>query len=121
MPRHTSRLIRSSKGSNQSWSERAKVAANEHRGALMRADADVLVTGAGGFIGGHLVGDLLDRHLQVRAVDCKPHGQWYQLHDKAQNLQADLNDLSTARAVTAGTATVYHLAADMGGMGFIEN
>jgi GDP-D-mannose 3', 5'-epimerase len=82
---------------------------------------DVLVTGAGGFIGGHLVADLLGQGRPVRAVDVKPIDEWYQAFEAADNVVADLADLGPCRAVTDGVGEVYNLAADMGGMGFIEN
>ena len=86
------------------------------------ADAvDVLVAGGGGFIGGHLVADLLAQGLTVRSVDVKPTSEWYQVHDDAQNVQADLSLLDSAMTQTEGARQVYMLAADMGGMGFIEN
>ena len=81
----------------------------------------VLVTGAGGFIGGHLVRDLIGRGLDVRAVDRKPLDDWYQISPEAENVVDDLMDLSACRRATAGVDTVFNLAADMGGMGFIEN
>src|SRR5256885_263994 len=80
-----------------------------------------LVTGAGGFIGGHLVKDLLEKSIPVRAVDVKPLDEWYQRFDEADNVVADLNDLASCRRAVADVGTVYNLAADMGGMGFIEN
>lgn len=82
---------------------------------------DVLVAGGGGFIGGHLVADLLRQGKSVRAVDVKPTSQWYQVHPEAQNVVADLSLLDNALAQTDGAGEVYMLAADMGGMGFIEN
>ncbi len=82
---------------------------------------DVLVAGGGGFIGGHLVGDLLRQGLTVRSVDVKPKDQWHQLHHDADNRVADLSLLEEAMAATEGARAVYMLAADMGGMGFIEN
>src|SRR3954468_4876451 len=82
---------------------------------------DVLVAGGGGFIGGHLVGDLLSQGLSVRSVDVKPVSEWYQAHEAAENVQADLSLLDDALAQTDGAREVYMLAADMGGMGFIEN
>ncbi|GIJ44472.1 NAD-dependent dehydratase [Virgisporangium aliadipatigenens] len=83
---------------------------------------DAIVTGAGGFIGGHLTKALLAEGRSVRAVDVKPLDEWYQLHDGAQNLSRDVSLLENAREITAGGAgEVFNLAADMGGMGFIEN
>lgn len=82
----------------------------------------VLVTGAGGFIGGHLVRSLLEvGYDRVRAVDRKPIADWYQLHTDAENVRADVSELEMARAAVVGIDDVYNLAADMGGMGFIEN
>jgi GDP-D-mannose 3', 5'-epimerase len=85
------------------------------------SNVDVLVAGGGGFIGGHLVGDLLRQGLSVRSVDVKPQSEWYQVHPDAENVVADLSLLENALAQTAGARQVYMLAADMGGMGFIEN
>ena len=80
----------------------------------------VLVTGAGGFIGGHLVAALRGLGHRVRAVDRKPIGSWYQDFDDLECVQADLADASSCVAATSGVTAVYNLAADMGGMGFIE-
>ncbi|WP_460812435.1 NAD-dependent epimerase/dehydratase family protein [Nocardioides salsibiostraticola] len=81
----------------------------------------ILVAGGGGFIGGHLAGSLLQQGYDVRVVDVKPTSEWYQVHRDAQNQQGDLSLLADARAAVADTSEVYMLAADMGGMGFIEN
>jgi GDP-D-mannose 3', 5'-epimerase len=85
------------------------------------SNVDVLVAGGGGFIGGHLVGNLLSQGLSVRSVDIKPRSEWYQVHEEAENAEADLSLLENALAQTEGAKQVYMLAADMGGMGFIEN
>ncbi len=81
----------------------------------------VVVCGGGGFIGGHLVGNLLEQGFtNVRAVDCKPCDNWYQVHRAAENLQLDLKEKDACHQALRGGAVVYNLAADMGGMGFIE-
>jgi len=80
----------------------------------------VLVTGAGGFIGGHLVGRLLDEGAEVRAVDRRPPEEWHQRFDAADNRVLDLTLLDDCREAAEGAAEIYNLAADMGGMGFIE-
>ncbi|MFI1654272.1 NAD-dependent epimerase/dehydratase family protein [Streptomyces sp. NPDC020472] len=83
---------------------------------------DAVVTGAGGFIGGHLTRALLAEGCGVRAVDRKPLHEWYQVHEDAENVEGDVSLLDTCRDVLEGGAReVYHLAADMGGMGFIES
>jgi GDP-D-mannose 3',5'-epimerase len=80
----------------------------------------VLVAGAGGFIGGHLVARLVDDGVGVRAVDVKPPGDWHQLHPQAEHLELDLRLLPDARRAVEGVDRVFNLAADMGGMGYIE-
>ncbi|MFL6516044.1 MAG: NAD-dependent epimerase/dehydratase family protein [Chthoniobacterales bacterium] len=81
----------------------------------------IVVCGAGGFIGGHLVADLLRQGKSVRAVDVKPFDEWYQLFPGAESLQLDLREKEAGERAVKGTEIVYNLAADMGGMGFIEN
>ncbi len=82
----------------------------------------VVVCGAGGFIGGHLVRSLLaDGVNVVRAVDVKPLAEWYQVSPNVESLSLDLRDLANCRTTAAGMDIVFQLAADMGGMGFIEN
>ncbi|GEC04887.1 NAD-dependent dehydratase [Streptomyces spinoverrucosus] len=87
----------------------------------MSKQVDVVVAGGGGFIGGHLAADLLSQGLTVRCVDIKPRHEWHQLHSAAENVVADLSLLDSARAAVRDAGQVYMLAADMGGMGFIEN
>ena len=82
----------------------------------------VVVTGAGGFIGGALVSDLRRRGFtKIRAVDVKPLEEWYQVSDGVENLVLDLNLKDHCDAVSQGAQQVFNLAANMGGMGFIEN
>jgi len=87
----------------------------------MHSQDPILVTGAGGFIGGALVADLRAAgHKNIRAVDCKPLGEWHQSFPDVENLTLDLRYLEPCRTAASGVRTVYNLAADMGGMGFIE-
>ena len=81
----------------------------------------VLVAGGGGFIGGHLVSALMADGHSVRSVDVKPLSEWFQVHPDAENLVGDLGEKDVAFASVAGVDQVFNLAADMGGMGFIEN
>lgn len=85
------------------------------------ASEKILVGGAGGFIGGHLVADLLRDGKHVRTVDVKPLDEWYQRFADAENLQLDLRGKEDCQRAVAGMDLIYNLAADMGGMGFIEN
>jgi GDP-D-mannose 3',5'-epimerase len=81
----------------------------------------ILVCGAGGFIGGHLIADLRRQgHTGLRAVDKKPLDEWYQRFDDVENLSLNLEHLDACERAVEGCDTVYNLAADMGGMGFIE-
>jgi GDP-D-mannose 3',5'-epimerase len=81
-----------------------------------------LVCGAGGFIGGHLVTSLLANGANViRAVDIKPREEWYQASSGVENLVLDLKDRDNCQRAAKGADVVFQLAADMGGMGFIEN
>lgn len=80
-----------------------------------------VVCGAGGFIGGHLVADLLKQgHTHIRAVDQKPISEWYQHFDQVDNLVLNLQELEPCERALVDQDAVYNLAADMGGMGFIE-
>jgi GDP-D-mannose 3',5'-epimerase len=81
-----------------------------------------VVCGAGGFIGGHLVKGLIANGVNVvRAVDVKPLEDWYQVTDGVESLSLDLKDKENCMIAADGVSLVYQLAADMGGMGFIEN
>ncbi|HEV3025029.1 MAG TPA: NAD-dependent epimerase/dehydratase family protein [Pirellulales bacterium] len=87
----------------------------------MKRDGLVVVAGGGGFIGGHLVADLLRRGFtNVRSIDVKPIDDWYQVFD-VENVIADLKEKEACFDACRGASEVYNLAADMGGMGFIEN
>ena len=87
----------------------------------MRSSVDAVVAGAGGFIGGHLVNTLLAQGQSVRAVDVKPFDEWHQFHQGSINERRDLARREDARDAVTGARDVYDLAADMGGMGFIES
>ena len=81
----------------------------------------VLVAGAGGFIGGQLVRDLERQGRAVRAVDRKPLDHWFYRSSTAENLIYDLKNSDACQLATRNIDEVYNLAADMGGMGFIEH
>lgn len=81
----------------------------------------LVVTGAGGFIGGNLVSALRARgHKRIRAIDFKPADQWYLRFDDVENLTLDLNLKEDCEIAAKGAHEIYNLAANMGGMGFIE-
>ena len=82
---------------------------------------NILVTGAGGFIGGHLVKRLIDDGFQVVATDIKKLDDWFQLHDKSKNYSFDLKDYDKCLKITPNIDGVFNMACNMGGMGFIEN
>jgi GDP-D-mannose 3', 5'-epimerase len=85
------------------------------------ASPTAVVCGAGGFIGGHLVKSLIGRGIRViRAIDIKPLKEWHQIADGVENLSLDLKEKEYCLMATEGADHVYQLAADMGGMGFIE-
>src|SRR5215472_4611928 len=82
----------------------------------------MLVTGAGGFIGGGLVARLREQgHRRIRAVDMKPLSEWHQKFGDVENLVLDLNLKQNCETAVRGAADIYNLAANMGGMGFIEH
>jgi nucleoside-diphosphate-sugar epimerase len=84
------------------------------------AQGTVLVAGAGGFIGGHLVKTLSERGVPVRGADVKPLDEWYQIPEGVEARRLDLAKIDDCHEAVGGIDTVYMLAADMGGMGFIE-
>jgi nucleoside-diphosphate-sugar epimerase len=82
----------------------------------------IVVCGAGGFIGGHLVSDLMRQgHSRIRAVDIKPFDEWYQRFDAVESLVLDLRRKEDCLVALENAQVAFNLAADMGGMGFIEN
>ena len=87
---------------------------------MIRQNVKAVVAGAGGFIGGHLVVALKKMGYTVRAVDKKPLNQWYQVTEGVENLILDLNIKDNCYRAVNGYNEVFNLAADMGGMGFIE-
>ena len=88
----------------------------------MGANNKIVITGAGGFIGGALV-SLLRRQgrRDLRAVDVKPVDEWYQRFDDVENLSLDLNLKENCETTAKDAVEIYNLAANMGGMGFIEH
>lgn len=81
----------------------------------------IVVTGAGGFIAGSLVRYFHNSGFtRIRAVDKKPLPKWYQVSPGVENISMDLSERENCRRAVEGAKEVYNLAADMGGMGFIE-
>lgn len=78
---------------------------------------NVVVTGAGGFIGHHLVRSLKDRGYWVRGVDIKEPE--YEATAADEFLLLDLRTWENCVQAVDGMEHVYHLAADMGGIGYI--
>ena len=88
----------------------------------MSTQKKIVVCGAGGFIGGHLIADLRRQgKTNLRAVDVKPFTEWYQKFDDVENIVLDLGEKEACEKAVQGVSEVYNLAADMGGIGFIEN
>ena len=80
-----------------------------------------LVSGAGGFIAGHLIKDLLSEGNEVVCADIKPMEYWFQSQESSKNYSLDLKEYENCLKVTEGVDYVYNMACNMGGMGFIEN
>ena len=80
-----------------------------------------LVCGAGGFIGGHLVKDLIKSGNEVVCADIKPMEYWFQFYDTNKNYSLDLKEYENCLKITEGVDYIYNMACNMGGMGFIEN
>ena len=81
---------------------------------------NILIAGGGGFIGAHLAADLLAQGHLVRCVDRRPLDEWHQVHEGAENVVADLRHRDACTAACEDMSACYQLAADMGGIGFIE-
>jgi GDP-D-mannose 3',5'-epimerase len=81
----------------------------------------IVVCGGGGFVGGHLIAFLRRQGVsQIRSVDRKPLHEWYQYFPDVENVISDLQRPENCEKAVQGMEMVYNLAADMGGMGFIE-
>jgi nucleoside-diphosphate-sugar epimerase len=80
----------------------------------------ILVTGAGGFIGGHLVNNL-KKNNKIICADIKPFQNWYQKFNDLENHVVDLKNADTCLKITKNIDYIFNLACNMGGMGFIEN
>jgi len=89
---------------------------------MLEKTSKIVVTGAGGFIGGALVSHLSEQgYTNLRAADVKPLSEWYQIQSKADNKQFDLKEKDACFSICEDADYVFNLAADMGGMGFIEH
>jgi GDP-D-mannose 3',5'-epimerase len=89
---------------------------------VLSSEKLIAVTGAGGFIGGNLVAALRGQGNQrIRAIDMKPLDEWYQLFGDVENLSLDLNIKENCERAAKDASDIYNLAANMGGMGFIEH
>ncbi len=81
----------------------------------------ILVCGAGGFIGGHLVSNLMSEGHSLVCADVKPLEYWFQSFDQNKNFSFDLKEYENCIKATEDIDYVYNMACNMGGMGFIEN
>ena len=82
----------------------------------------ILVCGAGGFIGGHLVSHLMkNKENKIICADIKPKEFWFQIFEGNKNFSLDLKEYENCLKVTEGVDEIFNMACNMGGMGFIEN
>jgi nucleoside-diphosphate-sugar epimerase len=82
----------------------------------------ILVCGAGGFIGGHLVANLIkENKYNVVCADIKSFENWFQFFENLKNFSLDLKEYDNCLKVTEKVDYIYNMACNMGGMGFIEN
>jgi GDP-D-mannose 3',5'-epimerase len=92
------------------------------QGDQLSSEDLIVVTGAGGFIGGNLVAALRGQGFtRIRAVDIKTFEEWYQRFSDVENLSLDLNIKENCETAAKNAYDIYNLAANMGGMGFIEH
>ena len=82
---------------------------------------NILITGGGGFIGGHLANYYCNKGFSVICADLKKKNHWFQINPKIKNIVADCRDPLVCDRITKKVDYVFNLACDMGGMGFIEN
>jgi nucleoside-diphosphate-sugar epimerase len=87
----------------------------------MISNKKILVTGGGGFIGGHLTKELFSNKNRLRVVDIKPLEFWFQIFDENENISLDLRNYDDCLKITKDIDYVFNMACNMGGMGFIEN
>jgi GDP-D-mannose 3',5'-epimerase len=91
------------------------------KGAPLKKSDRIVITGGGGFIGGNLALYFKRKGFtNIRAVDKKPLYEWYLTVPGVENLCLDVSNDANCHRVCEGAVEVYNLAADMGGMGFIE-
>ena len=88
----------------------------------MKKNKKILVVGAGGFIGGHLIKKLLENGNSITAVDIKPKEYWFQDFDIVKNYYStDMKLYDNCIKLTKNIDYIFNMACNMGGMGFIEN
>jgi nucleoside-diphosphate-sugar epimerase len=101
--------------------KRRKMKNNPIASTLLNKDDQIVIAGAGGFIAGALTRYFHEQGFtRIRAIDKKPLPDWYQRVPGVENLCMDLSIVENCERAVEGATEVYNLAADMGGMGFIE-